>query len=91
MRFAREQEMAAIRAHRDQQICDITSQEREQLEAIRTSHTAELQGVLASQGHNSIEMLQDQFALFDKLPISYKKFFRIEMDSQQFFKGTFFF
>ena len=77
MRFAREQEMAAIRAHRDQQICDITSQEREELEAIRTSHTAELQGVLASQGPNSIEMLQDYFALFDKLTLHYKKWFKV--------------
>ena len=59
--------MAAIRAHRDQQICAITSQEREELEAIRTSHTAELQGVLASQGSNSIEMFLDSFILMSYL------------------------
>ena len=79
--------MAAIRAHRDQQICAITSQEREELEAIRTSHTAELQGVLASQGPNSIEMLQDHFALFDKLTLHYKKLLKVLYNRNSFFSN----
>ena len=42
--------MAQKRLDRDAEIADITKQEREQLEKVRTEKTKELEGVLEQQG-----------------------------------------
>ena len=62
-RFAGEEEMAQKRLDRDAEIADITKQEREQLEKVRTEKTKELEGVLEEQGGKNRKIIGFIFGL----------------------------